>query len=161
MPIGPAAWVKSVRQRVLVHARRVPPIGESLEARGFWVAESVWITHAVGVARSLAEWIVDGQPEVDVHEADVHRFEPFQRSTAYFVPRSITNHDEVYDVHHPLEPVHRPRPLRVSPWIERQRELGAVFVEGQGWERDVVGQRRSRRSARPRVTPATARDGHR
>ena len=112
-----------------------PLIGESLEARGFWVAESVWITHAIGVARSLAEWIVDGQPEVDVHEADVHRFEPFQRSTAYFVPRSITNHDEVYDVHHPLEPVHRPRPLRVSPWIERQRELGAVFAEGQGWER--------------------------
>ncbi len=112
-----------------------PLMGESLEARGFWVAESVWITHAVGVARALAEWIVDGQPEVDVHEADVHRFEPFQRSTAYFVPRSITNHDEVYDVHHPLEPVHRPRPLRVSPWVERQRELGAVFVEGQGWER--------------------------
>jgi glycine cleavage system aminomethyltransferase T/glycine/D-amino acid oxidase-like deaminating enzyme len=112
-----------------------PLIGESLEARGFWVAESVWITHSVGVARALSEWIVDGQPEVDVHEADVHRFEPFQRSSAYFVPRSITNHDEVYDVHHPLEPVHRPRPMRVSPWIERHRELGAVFVEGQGWER--------------------------
>ncbi len=112
-----------------------PLLGESLEARGFWVAESVWITHAVGVARAIAEWIVEGQPEVDVHEGDVHRFEPFQRSTTYFVPRSITNHDEVYDVHHPLEPVHRPRPLRVSPWIDRQRALGAVFVEGQGWER--------------------------
>lgn len=112
-----------------------PLIGESLEARGFWVAESVWITHSVGVARALSEWILDGQAEVDVHEADVHRFEPFQRSTAYFVPRSITNHDEVYDVHHPLEPVHRPRPLRVSPWVGRHRELGAVFVEGQGWER--------------------------
>lgn len=112
-----------------------PLMGEALEARGFWVAESVWITHSVGVARALAEWIVDGQPEVDVHEADVHRFESFQRSPAYFVPRSITNHDEVYDVHHPLEPVHRPRPMRVSPWVERQRDLGAVFVEGQGWER--------------------------
>ena len=112
-----------------------PLMGEALEARGFWVVESVWITHSVGVGRALAEWIVDGQPEIDVHEADVHRFEPFQRSAAYFVPRSITNHDEVYDVHHPLDPVHRPRPMRVSPWVERQRELGAVFVEGQGWER--------------------------
>ncbi len=112
-----------------------PLMGEALEARGFWVAESVWITHSVGVARALAEWIVDGQSEIDVHEADVHRFETFQRSPAYFVPRCITNHDEVYDVHHPLEPVHRPRPMRVSPWVERQRDLGAVFVEGQGWER--------------------------
>ncbi|MDH4112021.1 MAG: FAD-dependent oxidoreductase [Actinomycetota bacterium] len=112
-----------------------PLIGESLEARGFWVAESVWITHSAGAARALAESIVLGQSQVDMHEADVHRFEPFQRSTAYYVPRSITNHDEVYDVHHPLEPVHGPRPLRASPWIERQRALGAVFVEGQGWER--------------------------
>jgi glycine cleavage system aminomethyltransferase T len=112
-----------------------PLIGESLEARGFWVAESVWITHSVGVARALAESIIEGQSQVDMHEADLHRFEPFQRSNAYFVPRSITNHDEVYDVHHPLEPVHSPRPLRMGPWIDRQRALGAVFIEGQGWER--------------------------
>ena len=137
-----------------------PLIGESLEARGFWVAESVWITHSIGVARALAEWIVEGQPEVDVHEADVHRFEPFQRSTAYFVPRSITNHDEVYDVHHPLEPVHRPRPMRVSPWIERQRELGAVFVEGQGWERPAWYEANADLAGRLGLEIATRDDWH-
>lgn len=137
-----------------------PLIGESLEARGFWVAESVWITHSVGVARGLVEWIVDGQSEVDVHEADVHRFEAFQRSTSYFVPRSITNHDEVYDVHHPLEPVHRPRPLRVSPWFERQRELGAVFVEGQGWERPAWFEANAGLAERLGIEVASRDDWH-
>jgi glycine cleavage system aminomethyltransferase T/glycine/D-amino acid oxidase-like deaminating enzyme len=137
-----------------------PLMGEALESRGFWVAESVWITHSVGVARALAERIVDGQSEVDVHEADVHRFEAFQRSPAYFLPRSITNHDEVYDVHHPLEPVHRPRPMRVSPWVERQRELGAVFVEGQGWERPAWYESNEGLAGRLGVEVAPREDWH-
>ena len=28
-----------------------------------------------------------------------------------------------------------PRPLRVSPFFQREEELGAVFLEGAGWER--------------------------
>jgi glycine cleavage system aminomethyltransferase T/glycine/D-amino acid oxidase-like deaminating enzyme len=137
-----------------------PLMGESLEARGFWVAESVWITHSVGVARAVAEWIVDGQPEVDPHEGDVQRFEPFQRSTAYYVPRSITNHDEVYDVHHPLEPVRSPRPLRTSPWVERQRELGAVLIEGQGWERPAWYESNDELAARLGIEVAPRDDWH-
>ena len=144
--IGPVG-VADAFGGVFSFADGYPLIGESLEARGYWVAESVWITHSIGVAGALAEWIASrGSPAVDVHEADVHRFEPFQRSTAYFVPRSITNHDGVYDVHHPLEPVHRPRPMRTSPWIERQREAQTVFVEGRVGATGVVrGQRRPRR----------------
>ena len=33
--------------------------------RGFWTAEAVWITHSAGVARAVAEWLVDGQPATD------------------------------------------------------------------------------------------------
>jgi glycine cleavage system aminomethyltransferase T len=41
----------------------------------------------------------------------------------------------VYDILHPLQPLEQPRPLRVSPFYQRQKELGAVFLEGRGWER--------------------------
>src|SRR3712207_7846533 len=44
----------------------MPLIGESREARGFWVAEAVWITHAMGVSRAVAEWITSGVPSVDL-----------------------------------------------------------------------------------------------
>lgn len=66
----------------------MPLIGESREARGFWVAEAVWITHAAGVGRAVAEWISESAPSVDLRECDVHRFEPYARSPAYVVARS-------------------------------------------------------------------------
>ena len=36
------------------------------------------MTHSAGVARAMAEWLVDGQPAADVHECDLNRFEKVQ-----------------------------------------------------------------------------------
>lgn len=40
-----------------------PLMGEWNGLKGFWVAEAVWVTHSVGVARATAEWIIDGHPK--------------------------------------------------------------------------------------------------
>ena len=40
-------------------------LGESREVRGFWIAEAVWITHAIGVGKVMAEWMTDGVPSID------------------------------------------------------------------------------------------------
>lgn len=113
----------------------MPLIGESRRARGFWVAEAVWITHGPGVGKVTAEWIVDGAPGVDLRECDLHRFEPFAHSPAYVHDRAWQQYDEVYDIHHPMQPAGGPRPLRTSPFHQRQKELGAYFTEANGWER--------------------------
>ncbi|MHC0433103.1 GcvT family protein [Streptomyces sp. O3] len=113
----------------------MPVIGESAALRGFWLAEAVWVTHSAGVARAVAEWMTAGSPGVDVHACDLTRFEEAQRSPAYVAERGARQFDEVYDVIHPLQPIAGPRPLRVSPFYARQRELGAYFLEGGGWER--------------------------
>ncbi|MGV9428058.1 GcvT family protein [Streptomyces sp. NPDC003656] len=113
----------------------MPVLGQSRELRGFWLAEAVWVTHSAGVARAVAEWMVDGRPSIDVHDCDVTRFEEAQRSQAYVRERGSQQFAEVYDVIHPLQPLERPRPLRVSPFYTRQQELGAYFLEGGGWER--------------------------
>jgi glycine cleavage system aminomethyltransferase T/glycine/D-amino acid oxidase-like deaminating enzyme len=112
-----------------------PLIGEHRELAGFWVAEAVWVTHSAGVARALAQWLVDGQPAIDLHEADLHRFEQVQLAPDYVQERAEQNFIEVYDIVHPLQPMERPRPLRTSPFHPRQVSLGAVFLEGAGWER--------------------------
>lgn len=112
-----------------------PIMGESRDVRGFWVAEAVWVTHSAGVARAMAQWLVDGRPDTDVHECDLHRFEDVQLSPAYVRERSCQNFVEVYDVIHPLQPIQSPRPMRVSPFHPRQQALGAYFLEGAGWER--------------------------
>jgi glycine cleavage system aminomethyltransferase T/glycine/D-amino acid oxidase-like deaminating enzyme len=112
-----------------------PLIGESPEVAGFWIAEAVWVTHSAGVARSVAQLLVDGRSELDLHGCDVARFEEVQLTDAYVRETAQQNFVEVYDILHPLQPKESPRDLRVSPFHARQRELGAVFLEAAGWER--------------------------
>ncbi|WP_435229727.1 GcvT family protein [Streptomyces sp. Tue6028] len=113
----------------------MPVLGESRELRGFWLAEAVWVTHSAGVAKAVAEWMVDGRASLDLHECDLTRFEDAQRSPSYVRERGSQQFVEVYDVLHPLQPMEQPRPLRVSPFHARQQGLGAYFLEGGGWER--------------------------
>ncbi|WP_030179961.1 GcvT family protein [Streptomyces sp. NRRL S-813] len=113
----------------------MPLMGESPEVQGFWLAEAVWVTHSAGVARAMAEWLVHGRPRTDVHECDINRFEEVQLTPSYVHERSCQSFVEVYDILHPLQPIEAPRPLRVSPFHARQEALGAVFLEGGGWER--------------------------
>ncbi|MCK2238447.1 MULTISPECIES: FAD-dependent oxidoreductase [unclassified Crossiella] len=112
-----------------------PLLGEHREVKGFWTAEAVWVTHSAGVARALAQWLIDGKSELDLHECDLHRFEEVQLSPDFIEARGAQNFVEVYDVLHPLQPMEHPRPLRTSPFYPRQQELGAFFLEAAAWER--------------------------
>ncbi|MFR9802307.1 glycine cleavage T C-terminal barrel domain-containing protein [Pseudonocardia sp. RS010] len=115
----------------------MPLLGEHPDLRGYWVAEAVWVPHSCGVARALAEWLVDGHPSLDVHGCDLNRVTEAQRSPAYVEQRASRNFAEVYDIVHPLDPPAGPRPMRTSPFHLRQQELGAVFTEIGGWERPL------------------------
>ncbi len=110
-------------------------VGESAEVRGFWAAEAVWITHAGGVGRAVAEWMVHGAPSIDLREADINRFHRLAFSKDYIRARVNRQYIEVYDIIHPLQQMENPRNLRVSPYHARLQELGACFFESAGWER--------------------------
>ena len=112
-----------------------PVLGESPEVRGFWSAQAVWITHAGGVGKAVAEWIVNGEPTTDLRECDIRRFHPHALSRPYVRARAAQQYREVYDIIHPRQQATNPRNIRLSPFYARQRELGAVFFENAGWER--------------------------
>jgi glycine cleavage system aminomethyltransferase T/glycine/D-amino acid oxidase-like deaminating enzyme len=112
-----------------------PLMGEWSGLKGFWVAEAVWITHGCGVARAMAEWIIDGHPSLAVHECDVNRFETHQLGLQHIEERGAQNYIEVYDLLHPLQPMESPRPIRTTGFYQRQQELGAFFLEASGYER--------------------------
>lgn len=112
-----------------------PILGEAPQLRGFWSAQAVWITHAGGVGKAVAEWIVNGEPTLDLHECDIARFHPHAYSRPYVRSRAAQQYREVYDIIHPLQPIVQPRDLRITPFHVRQKELGAVFYEDSGWER--------------------------
>jgi glycine cleavage system T protein len=112
-----------------------PLVGESLDVRGFWVAEAVWITHGGGVGRVVAELLTGRVPAVDLRELDLHRFHPHATSRAYLRVRGAQQYREVYDIIRPLQQMENPRGLRLSPFHPRLCELGAHFFENAGWER--------------------------
>ena len=110
-------------------------VGESKEVDGFFVAEAVWVMHSAGVARAVAELLTTGKSQIDLADVDIHRFENVQLTPEYISETGQQNYVEVYDVLHPLQPKLSPRDLRVSPFHARQKQLGAYFLEGGGWER--------------------------
>ena len=113
----------------------MPLLGESADVRGFWSAQAVWITHAGGVGKVVAEWIAEGEPSIDMRECDIKRFHPHAYTPAYVKTRAAQQYREVYDVVHPKQQMEKPRNVRLSPFYGRQKELGASFVEAGGWER--------------------------
>ena len=112
-----------------------PVVGQSPDVEGFWIAEAVWVTHSAGIARAVAQVLVDGQSEICLAGSEVSRFEAVQTTESFVRETSQQNFVEVYDILHPLQPRLSPRDLRVSPFHARQVELGAAFLEAGGWER--------------------------
>lgn len=110
-------------------------VGESREVDGFFVAEAVWVTHAAGVAKAVAELIALGHSHTDLSGLDLNRFEDALTTPEYVSETSQQNFVEIYDILHPLQPRLSPRDVRLSPFNDRQRELGAFFLETNGWER--------------------------
>ena len=95
----------------------------------------MWIKEGPGVGRALAEWMTHGEPEIDLHGADVARFYDHQRTWAHVEARTSEAFNKTYGIVHPREQWASNRPVRTSPFYPRQQELGAVFHESMGWER--------------------------
>jgi glycine cleavage system aminomethyltransferase T len=76
-----------------------------------------------------------GAPEIDIHEADISRFYGHQRTTAHVVARAREGFNKMYGIVHPAEQWESGRPVRLSPVYDRERDLGAAFIETAGWER--------------------------
>jgi glycine cleavage system aminomethyltransferase T/glycine/D-amino acid oxidase-like deaminating enzyme len=138
--------VPSIRDAQVVKLVNGPeaftPDGEFIlgpsEVRGFWVAAGFCahgLAGAGGMGRLLAEWIVDGRPELDAWEMDSRRFGRHYVSREYTLARTREVYSTYYDVKYPGHERSAGRPLRVSPAYPRLKELGAAFGEKSGWER--------------------------
>lgn len=110
-------------------------IGESSKAKGFWVAEAVWVTHGGGVGKVVSELMTTGVPSFDLHEMDIHRFSQVCQSADYILRAGAQQYDEVYDIIHPLDQQTHSREMQLSPFYPRLQALGAQYFFSAGWER--------------------------
>ena len=111
----------------------MPIIGEA-KIKGFWTAVASWITHAGGVGKSVAEWMVYGDTEWDMRQAHLHRFHQFQTTEAFTTIITKKNYREVYDIIHPKKAISEPRNVRLSPFHSRIEQMKAEFTAFAGLE---------------------------
>jgi glycine cleavage system T protein len=112
-----------------------PVLGPSARVGGLWFAEGIWVTHAGGSGRAVAELMTRGHSEIDMRLAHPDRFWRHATTRSYVRARGRQQYREVYDVIHPLQQMEHPRGLRCTPYQQRFEEAGAVLVESAGWER--------------------------
>jgi heterotetrameric sarcosine oxidase gamma subunit len=113
----------------------MPILGETPEVKGLWSASAVWIKEGPGTGKSVAEWMVLGESEIDLHSSDIARFHEHQKSRDHVRARTSEGFNKTYGIVHPAEQWDSNRNVRLSPYYDREKELGAVFFETVGWER--------------------------
>ena len=113
-------------------------LGEAPECRNFFVGagfNSVGIATAGGAGRALAEWILTGDPGLDMTANDIRRFARFNGNNRWLHDRV----GEVLGLHYaipwPNRELATARPFRRSPVHHLLAEANACFGSRMGWER--------------------------
>ncbi len=113
-----------------------PIIGPAWDLDNFWLSEghSFGITAAGGAGWQLAEWIVEGEPTIDMLGVEPRRFGDYA-TKKYLIEKNEEAYAHVFVMHYPDEERPAGRPLRTAPCYERMKAHGAVFGQKFGWER--------------------------
>ncbi len=113
-----------------------PIIGPAWDLPNFWLNEghSFGVTASGGAGWQLAEWIIGGEPTIDMMGVDPRRFGPYAKR-GYLREKNEEAYANVFTTHYPDEERSAGRPLKTSPCYERMKDLGAVFGSVYGWER--------------------------
>ena len=112
-------------------------LGES-SVSGFFVAAGFCahgIAGAGGIGKVVAEWVLAGEPTMDLWHMDIKRFGANYQSPDFTLKRITENYEAYYDIHYPGEERQSARPKKISPVYEWHKNHGAVFGEKSGWER--------------------------
>ena len=97
---------------------------------------SFGIAQSGGAGKTMAEWIVEGEPEWDLWVIDPRRYTDYA-TKRYTLDKAVELYQNEYAIHFPHEERPAGRPAKVSPLYEKLKAKGAVFGARGGWERAV------------------------
>ena len=135
-PALESAGVKSVIHGPFTFAPDGNPlVGPVPEMRNYWSACAVMagFSQGGGVGLTLAQWMVEGEPERDVFAMDCARFGAWI-TPGYTVPKVIENYQRRFSVSYPNEELPAARGLRRTPMYDHFSSMGAVWGAQFGLE---------------------------
>ncbi len=109
-----------------------PELDNCFVAAGF---NAFGIAAGGGAGRMMAEWIIEGEPSLDIWPLDIRRFGPHHKSLKYNLERTREIYGKHYTIHWPYEEHTSARGVRRSPLYYLLKEKGAVYGAKYGWER--------------------------
>ena len=114
-----------------------PMMGLAPELDNFYVAaglNSLGILLGGGVGKVMAQWIVNGVPDVDITGIDIARMSPFQNTPNYLKDRTVEMLGFLFEEGFPNKQLKTARNVRKSAFYDRLAQAGAYFGEYAGWE---------------------------
>lgn len=113
-------------------------MGEAPEVPGFYMCcgmNSMGVASSGGAGKALADWVVDGDPGVDLSSVDVRRFARVRDTLTAVRDRAAENLSMHYAIGYAGHEFKSARNLRLSPLHGRLASRGAEFGDRGGWER--------------------------
>jgi len=113
-------------------------LGEAPEVKNYFVGagfNAFGIAAAGGAGKALAEWILAGEPPMDLWVVDIRRFSNLHQNEDWVRNRTLELYGKHYTLSWPHEEHESGRPVLTSPIYEILKEQGACFGSKLGWER--------------------------
>ena len=115
-------------------------LGETAEIKNFFVCcgfNSIGIGSAGGAGKATAEWMLKGYTTEDLLSLDVKRFEKFNSSLKFIKERVTESLGNLFKMHWPYKQLTTSRNVKLLPYHNELKKLGACFGEMAGHERPM------------------------
>lgn len=114
-----------------------PLVGPVPGKRGYWSACAVMagFLQGGGVGKSLAEWMIEGEPEADVFCMDVARYGKFAENQRYIRETTGQFYSRRFVMTYPNEQLPAGRPLKMAPAHDAMTAAGCKW--GNSWDLEV------------------------
>ena len=114
-----------------------PLVGPVPGRRGYWAACGVMagFLQGGGVGKSLAEWMIHGEPEADVYGMDIARYGDFASNREYIRQTTGQFYSRRFVMTYPNEQLPAGRPLRTAPAHDAMTAAGCRW--GTSWGLEV------------------------
>ena len=112
-----------------------PLVGPIAGLSNYWVAcgTMAGFVQGGGVGRTLAEWIIQGQPTIDAYGLDIARFDP-KLPESVVIARAREFYGRRFDITYPNQTWPVGRPLKTSPLYGMFKSRNVEFLSSFGFE---------------------------